>query len=579
MTGSMWDWLLKAVTAVCASAPLLVLCMLSLVMAETDASAPRKDETPVESRSAPDPDPGASVPDALTKWLEQAAITYQSDVARKLSVPRYAEAEVAVEAEEEPVELPAPGFVDSLRAAVDAALIYVVYWIEQLSRMAGLPPLDLAYSSVTLMADQTARDAKAFVDARRKAEADWKEAVERADEAAAEAARAEAERKSAAEASAAEAERRRAEARKAELKKLKEELDRRIEEGLKRLEELEKLDTTKRTEATRKALAADAAQSAGAALKAVTGAAAARRADAKAAEQQRLAEAKAVEEERRAAEAKAAEEAREAADAEAARKAEEQRLAEAKATEDRRVAQAKAAEEARKAADAAAARKAEEQRVAEAKAAEDRRVAEAKAAEEARKVAEPEAARKVEAQPLAEAKTDEKDRAAEAKAAEVPRTAEPETAKTGRRPPEIASADAEARAEPRSDATRKASETATRPAAETRRPRKLAATDAAPRESARPKKHVRSARKATKTKVYKWRRHADKVHCKRKACARAHGKRVHVVRPGDTLWGIARRYLGKGARYKQISAANRKKIRNPDRIFPCQVLRVPHARH
>ncbi|MCL2215389.1 MAG: LysM peptidoglycan-binding domain-containing protein [Defluviitaleaceae bacterium] len=51
---------------------------------------------------------------------------------------------------------------------------------------------------------------------------------------------------------------------------------------------------------------------------------------------------------------------------------------------------------------------------------------------------------------------------------------------------------------------------------------------------------------------------------------------THTVVSGDTLWGIAQRYLGAGRRYPEIHAANRDVIgANPNRIFPGQVLTIP----
>jgi nucleoid-associated protein YgaU len=49
----------------------------------------------------------------------------------------------------------------------------------------------------------------------------------------------------------------------------------------------------------------------------------------------------------------------------------------------------------------------------------------------------------------------------------------------------------------------------------------------------------------------------------------------YVVKQGDTLWGIAERHYKAGWRYKRIFAANRKTIRNPHRIFPCQRIYLP----
>ena len=53
---------------------------------------------------------------------------------------------------------------------------------------------------------------------------------------------------------------------------------------------------------------------------------------------------------------------------------------------------------------------------------------------------------------------------------------------------------------------------------------------------------------------------------------------LKVVR-GDSLWRISRRILGQGQRYTQIYEANSAQIRDPDRIFPGQVLVSPPQVH
>lgn len=50
---------------------------------------------------------------------------------------------------------------------------------------------------------------------------------------------------------------------------------------------------------------------------------------------------------------------------------------------------------------------------------------------------------------------------------------------------------------------------------------------------------------------------------------------TYVVRRGDTLWDIARRVYGNGARYRTIYRANRHLVRHPGRIRPGQVLEIP----
>ena len=51
------------------------------------------------------------------------------------------------------------------------------------------------------------------------------------------------------------------------------------------------------------------------------------------------------------------------------------------------------------------------------------------------------------------------------------------------------------------------------------------------------------------------------------------GETTYTVQKGDTLWAIAKRFLGDGGRYREIAEGNG--IRNPNLIFPGQKLRIP----
>ncbi len=62
----------------------------------------------------------------------------------------------------------------------------------------------------------------------------------------------------------------------------------------------------------------------------------------------------------------------------------------------------------------------------------------------------------------------------------------------------------------------------------------------------------------------------------RQAPLEAAASRV-IIRRGDTLWGISRETYGRGSRYTVIYLANGDQIRDPDRIYPGQVFRVPDA--
>jgi nucleoid-associated protein YgaU len=49
----------------------------------------------------------------------------------------------------------------------------------------------------------------------------------------------------------------------------------------------------------------------------------------------------------------------------------------------------------------------------------------------------------------------------------------------------------------------------------------------------------------------------------------------YTVRKGDTLWAIAKKHYGNGARYSAIFEANRPMLKHPDKIYPGQSLRIP----
>jgi nucleoid-associated protein YgaU len=49
----------------------------------------------------------------------------------------------------------------------------------------------------------------------------------------------------------------------------------------------------------------------------------------------------------------------------------------------------------------------------------------------------------------------------------------------------------------------------------------------------------------------------------------------YTIVSGDTLGGIAAKFLGKGSRYPEIFEANREVIEDPNKIFPGQKIRIP----
>lgn len=51
----------------------------------------------------------------------------------------------------------------------------------------------------------------------------------------------------------------------------------------------------------------------------------------------------------------------------------------------------------------------------------------------------------------------------------------------------------------------------------------------------------------------------------------------YTIESGDTLWGIAAKFLGNGSKYPEIFEANREVIEDPDKIFPGQKIRIPSS--
>jgi nucleoid-associated protein YgaU len=54
-----------------------------------------------------------------------------------------------------------------------------------------------------------------------------------------------------------------------------------------------------------------------------------------------------------------------------------------------------------------------------------------------------------------------------------------------------------------------------------------------------------------------------------------HADGAVIIRRNDTLWRISRRVYGHGTRFSTIYLANKDQIRDPDRIWPGQVFKVP----
>ncbi len=50
----------------------------------------------------------------------------------------------------------------------------------------------------------------------------------------------------------------------------------------------------------------------------------------------------------------------------------------------------------------------------------------------------------------------------------------------------------------------------------------------------------------------------------------------YEIQKGDTLWRVAEIYYKDGSRYKEIFEANREVIKDPDKIYPGQMIRIPN---
>jgi nucleoid-associated protein YgaU len=472
---------------------------------------------------------------AVTRWLETAAERYQSEIAGPLSARQSGP----------PVSTEVSRFAKELGKGVRGCNDWIRFWGQHVIEAYNVQVAGTLSWLPTLPDWKDARadrDAKAFTDARRKADAAWQTAeMTGRDRPAASADAADAAKKKA----EAEIRAREAEA-KDKLTKKKQELDKRIDEGLKKLEEFEKTEKARKAEEQRKAQEAK------------------KEAEAlKRAEEVRKAEhAKKAAEDLRVAQQKYAAEVAQ----EDARKAEEER----KATEARRIAEAaRAAEVAR--AKAEADRKAEEaRRTADAeKRARDAYVAEVAQAEKTRLLREQREAEEEKAKAELARKADEERKAEQAKIAQA--TAES-------RKPAVANAASALGAPPRPKAVApsvqsEAQSAAEKPAATEKPSQQMAAADLVSKD-ARPKAYSRKksvSRTGSKHEaVVKPKRYA-------KAAVRKRGAGTYVVRRGDTLWKIARRYYKTGQRYAAVYRANRHTIRDPDLIYPGQVIRVPRA--
>lgn len=80
--------------------------------------------------------------------------------------------------------------------------------------------------------------------------------------------------------------------------------------------------------------------------------------------------------------------------------------------------------------------------------------------------------------------------------------------------------------------------------------------------------------KKTKLKKTKKKKTTKKKSKPKRPAAKKKTK-TYTVKSGDCLWNIAKRFYGNGAQYTKIYNVNRGKIKNPNLIYPGQVLTIP----
>lgn len=56
-------------------------------------------------------------------------------------------------------------------------------------------------------------------------------------------------------------------------------------------------------------------------------------------------------------------------------------------------------------------------------------------------------------------------------------------------------------------------------------------------------------------------------------------QQTYTVQRGDTLSAIAKKFYGNAGEYPRIFEANRDQLKDPDKIMPGQVLKIPEATH
>jgi nucleoid-associated protein YgaU len=68
---------------------------------------------------------------------------------------------------------------------------------------------------------------------------------------------------------------------------------------------------------------------------------------------------------------------------------------------------------------------------------------------------------------------------------------------------------------------------------------------------------------------------AREPHVEKAVPVKSSESRTYVVKPGDTLFSIARKFYKSSGRWKEIRDANKDKIDKPGKLKPGQTLTIP----
>ncbi len=136
----------------------------------------------------------------------------------------------------------------------------------------------------------------------------------------------------------------------------------------------------------------------------------------------------------------------------------------------------------------------------------------------------------------------------------------------------FAAADAQAKTEPAKAAEAPAKEETAKAAEAPAREEPAKAAEAPAREE--PAKAAEVPAKAEPAKAADAPAKAEPVKTPVKS-AKAELPCEHMVRTGDNLWKISRRYYGSGKNWKKIYEANRSQIKKPEFLEPGTVLKIP----